>query len=226
MGPMLLTLLLAAAAAAPSPPPGARVVEQVVAVVRNPAGAAPRPITLTRLEAEARVALVSRGGAEAAFRSLDVEVLRATLDWLLDEMLVADESARLRLDAVDREALEPALRRFRGRFADDDAYRRFLARFELGEEDVAASLARTLEVERYLGTRVGRGVRVGDDEVDAALRARGAAAPSAGSRDAVRAGLAEARARAQAQELVRELRGRAEIRVLDPALRREPARGS
>ncbi|MFY3745160.1 hypothetical protein ACOQFB_14700 [Anaeromyxobacter sp. Red801] len=220
---MLLSLLLAAAAAAPAPPAGARVVEQVVAVLRNPAGAAPRPITLTRLEAEARVALVSRGGAEAAFRPLDAEVLRATLDWLLDEMLVADESARLRLDAVDREALEPALRRFRGRFADDDAYRRFLARFELGEEDVAASLARTLEVERYLGTRVGRGVRVGDDEVDAALRARGAAAPS---REAVRAGLAEERARAQAQALIRELRARAEIRVLDPALRREPARGS
>ncbi|GAO02629.1 hypothetical protein [Anaeromyxobacter sp. PSR-1] len=220
---MLLSLLLAAAAAAPAPPAGARVVEQVVAVLRNPAGAAPRPITLTRLEAEARVALVSRGGAEAAFRPLDAEVLRATLDWLLDEMLVADESARLRLDAVDREALEPALRRFRGRFADDDAHRRFLARFELGEEDVAASLARTLEVERYLGTRVGRGVRVGDDEVDAALRARGAAAPS---REAVRAGLAEERARAQAQALIRELRARAEIRVLDPALRREPARGS
>lgn len=221
---MLLSLLLAAAAAAPPQPAGARVIEQVVAVIRNPAGAAPRPVTLTRLEAEARIALVSRGAAEAAFRPLDPEALRATLDWLLDETLVADEAARLRLDAVDREALEPALRRFRGRFPDEDAYRRFLERFELGEEDVAASLARTLEVERYLGTRVGRGVRVADDEVDAYVRDRGLAAPSPEVRDAIRARLAEERAHAQVQELVRELRGRAEIRVLDPALRR-PASG-
>lgn len=224
MGSMLLALLLSASAASASPATEARVVEQVVAVVRNPAGAAPRAVTLTRLVEESRIALVSRGAIEAAFRPLDAEALRAGLEWLVDETLVADEAARLRVDDVDADALAAAVRRFRARFPDAESHRRFLEASELGEEDVAAALARSLRVERYLETRVGPGARVAEAEVERQVRALGGAGPATDAeRDAVRAELERSRARAQVRELLRELRSRADVRILDPALR--PAAG-
>lgn len=228
MGTMVLALLLvtAAASASPAAPAAAqaRVVEQVVAVVRNPAGAAPRALTLTKLVEESRIALVSRGAIEAAFRPLDAEALRAGLEWLLDQTLVADEAARLRVDEVDREALARAVRAFQERFPDAATYGRFLAASELGEEDVVAALARSIRVERYLETRVGPGARVADEEVERHVRALGAAGASAeADREAARAEMERTRARAQVRELLQELRSRADVRILDPALR--PAAG-
>lgn len=212
----MLTLVAAALLAATPPSPSPRVVEEIVAVVRNPPGAAPRIITLTRLAEEARVALVSRGAAAAATQPLDPEALRAALDWLLDQMLLADEAARLGLDAVEREALAAALARFRAQLGTADAYARFLASAELSEEELSATLARMVRVERYVQSRVGRGARVGDEELDRWLAQRGAAGSSGPAREAARAQLEEERARAQVRELVAELRGRADVRILDP----------
>lgn len=226
---MMLALLLAAAAApaAPAPAAGGQVVEQVVAVVRNPAGAAPRALTLTKLIEESRIALVSRGAIEAAFRPLDAEALRAGLEWLVDETLVADEAARLRVDEVDREALAGAVRAFQEHFPDAAAYRRFLAASELGEEDVVAALARSIRVERYLETRIGPGARVAEEEVERHVRARGVAgAATEAERDAARTELERTRARAQVRELLQELRARADVRILDPALRPAAGEGS
>jgi hypothetical protein len=192
------------------------VVEEVVAVVRNPAGAPPRIVTLTKLVEEARIALVARGATEAATRPLDAAALRAALEWHLDELLVADEAARLAVEEVDRAAVEGELRRFEARFASPAAYRAFLAATELTEEEVAATLARGLRVRRYVERRVGRAVRVTDDEVDAWLRARGAEPAEGPARDAARARLAEERAEAHVKELLAELRARADVRILDP----------
>jgi hypothetical protein len=218
--PLLLALAAVAADDAPAATPGdGRIVEQVVAVVRNPPGAAPRVVTLTKLVEEARIALVARGAIEAAFRPLDAEALRAALDWLLSEMVVADEAARLHVGEVDRELAAKELRRFEARLAAPGALDRFLAASELGEDELAATLARSLRVQRYLASRVGGGAHVADDEVDAYVRARGLATETHAAREVVREELAEARARAQVKELVSELRGRAEIRILDPELR-------
>lgn len=219
----MLALLLAAALAAPdaaalAAPPASRVVEEVVAVVRNPAGSAARAVTLTRLVEETRIALVSRGAVEAAFRPLDAEALRAGLGWLLDETLVADEAARLRVDEVDRAALDAAVRDFQARFVEPAEYRRFLAANEIQEEEVAAVLGRSLRAGRYLETRIGPGARVGDEEVERHLRAGGGQA-SAAARDAARAELERSRARRQVGDLLQELRARADVRILDPALR-------
>jgi hypothetical protein len=221
MGRMMLPLVLAAAVAAAPSPPAAAVVEQVVAVVRNPAGAVPRIITLTKLTEEARIALVSRGAVAAAFQPLDAEALRAALEWLVDETLVADEAARLQVDDVDPGAVAAELRRFQERF-DGGGYARFLALTELTDEEVAAALARTLRVQRHLETRAGRGARATDDEVEAYVRARGLVPPSKGAREVVRAQLEEDRARSQVRDILADLRARADVRVLDPALRPAP----
>src|SRR5512144_501935 len=151
-------LLLAVALAAP-PPPGGRVVEEIVAVVRNPPAAPPRLVTLTKLTEEARVALVSRGATAAATGPLDREALRAALDWLLDQLLVADDATRLRIGDVPREEVLLELRRFQARFAAPAEYERFLAANELSEEELLVTLARMALVQRYLESRVGRAAR-------------------------------------------------------------------
>jgi hypothetical protein len=219
LGPALALAAVLSAPAAGAGAPGAApergaLLDEVVAVVKSP-GAAERVITLSRLRAEARVTLVSRGGTEAAFRSLDAAALRAALDWVVDQTLVADEAARLQVSEVDRPAVEAELRRFRARFPEAGSYGRFLAGAGLGEEELAAVLARGVQVERYLHSRLGRAPRIQDAELDAWLAARGARDAGPGVREAARAQLAEEKLAAEVKALVAELRGRAEIRVLD-----------
>lgn len=232
-GPMLSAVAVALALASTPPsgatqplPPAAapavegRLVDEIVAVVRNPPSAPPRVVTYTKLVEEARVALVSRGATEAATGPLDRAALRAALEWLLDQLLVADEAAKLRLDDVDRDALAAEVRRFRGRFATPAAYERFLAEGELSEDELAATLARMLRVERYVQSRVGRLARVGDDEVDRWLAERDARGAGSPVRDAARSQLAEDRAAAQVREILADLRARAEIRIVGQLGRR------
>jgi hypothetical protein len=217
-----LALALAASLPVPGPagPPAAsgapegRLVEEIVAVIRNPASAPPRVVTYTKLVEEARIVLVSRGATEAASGPLDRAALRAALDWLVDQMLVADEAARLRIDDVDRDALAAEIRRFQARFASPRAFQRFLAEREVAEDELAATLGRMMRVERYVQSRVGRSARVGEDEVDRWLAERGAVAAGAPARDAARSQLVEDRARAQVRELLADLRSRADVRIV------------
>jgi hypothetical protein len=209
-------LALALAAAGPAEAAGERVVEEIVAVVRNPASSPPRIVTLTKLTEEARVALVSRGALAAATGPLDGAALRAALEWLLDQMLVADEAARLRIDEVPREDVLEELRRFRGRFPTAAEYARFLSANELTEEELVVTLARMVRVQRYVESRVGRAARVADEEVDAWLSERGHPSAPGPAREAARAQLSEERARAQVKDLLADLRSRAEIRVREP----------
>jgi hypothetical protein len=223
MRPPGLALLLAAAPLAAAAA-GGLVLERVVAVVRNPASAAPRPLTLTRLDEEARVALVGQGAAQAAFAPLDAAARRAALRWLLDQWLVADEATRLKVDEVPREEVQKALLGFRQRFADEASYRRFLAATEMSEGELQSILARGLRVQRFLDNRLGRGGRVTEEEVSRWLAGQGAAAPTAAERDAARARLASERTQGQVKQILAELRSRADIRVLVTELRGEPAR--
>jgi hypothetical protein len=220
---LALALLLTA------PPPGAgpaqrQVLERVVAVVRNPASAAPRPLTLTRLDAEARVALISQGGMQAAFVPLDTQARRALLQWVIDQLLVADEASRLKVDDIPAVELQWAMSSFRLRFADEATYRRFLATTELPEEELEAILARGLRVQRFLDVRLGRSAKVSEDEVSRALAGKGTLAPTAAERDVARSRLVGERIEALVHLLQRELRSRADIRVLSPELRLGPGR--
>ncbi len=84
-----LVLLLAGTAAHADAP----MVEEVVAVVRGPGAPQPRLVTWTRLEEEARIALVSRGGIDAATAPLDRAALRAALTWVIDLPVTVPEAA-------------------------------------------------------------------------------------------------------------------------------------
>ncbi len=209
----MTSVLLAILALAAPAPAGERVVEEIVAVVRNPPSAPARVVTLTKLQDEARIALVSRGATEAATGPLDREALGAALDWLLDQMVLADEAARLRIADVEREEVLEELSRFKARFPAPDAYDRFLAANELREEELIVTLGRMARVRRYLESRVGRAARVSDDEVDGWFRERGKE-NSPVAREAVRAHLAEEKARAHVKDLLADLRGRARIKIV------------
>ncbi len=215
---MLPVLLLALVAVPAAPPAGATLAEEVVAVVRNPPTAPPRAITLTRLTEEARIVLVSRGAVDAAFRPIDGQALAATLGWLVDQILLSDEASRLQLADVSREQAAADLRRFQARFPDRAAYARFLSVNTLTDEEVSGVLVRMARVDRYLETRLGKGGAVDDAEVAAFARERGLPVESRAAREAVRTRVAELRLEAAVQELRAELRGRADVRILDPAL--------
>jgi hypothetical protein len=210
---MGLAVVLVLALAAPAGR-GEQIVEEIVAVVRSPPSAPPRLVTRTKLVEEARIALVSRGATTAATGPLDRAALRAALEWLLDQMLVADEAAKLRLDEANREDVLTELRRFQDRFTTFPEYERFLERAELSEDELLATLARMVRVQRYVQSRIGHAARVREDDVDGWLRARGAGAAPGAARDAARAQLAEERAAAQVRELLAELRSRADIRII------------
>ena len=155
---------------------------------------------------------------EAAARPIDSQVLRATLEWVLDQTLLSDDAGRLQVAEVTGDQVAAELGRFRGRFPDAAAYARFLASAELSDEEVSAVLARTLRVDRYLETRVGRGGAVADDDVRQYAGERGLSVESRAALEAVRARMTEARVGSAVRDLVAELRGRADIRILDPAL--------
>ncbi len=214
-----LVLAAAAALAASAPSADGRLMEEVVAVVRAPGTGQTRVITLTRLAEEARIALVSRGALRAASARLDAAALKAALNWLVDQTVIMDEVSRLQVFEVDRAEVLEELRRFKDRFPGPEAYRAFLSRLDLPEEELLVVLRRMLRVQRYLDSRASRAARVGDADVDAFYRDHEAdfgGRPLQEVREAVRAHLADRRVKAEVQAVVAELRGRSEIRVLVP----------
>jgi hypothetical protein len=192
-----------------------RVVEQVVAVIRTPGSQQPRVITLTRLEEETRIALVSRGATLAAEGELDGPALRAGLEWLIDQLLLLEEVVRLQVFEVDRTEAVEELRRFQGRFAGPGAYRAFLARCDVTEEELLVVLRRMLRVQRYVDSRVAAAARVKEEEVDRLLGAESRSPDRAALRAAGRAALAERRTEREVKALVADLRSRATIRVME-----------
>lgn len=213
---LLAVGLLGTASAAGRDP---RIVEQVVAVVETPASPRPRVITLTRLEMEARIALISRGAIGAAEAELDLPALRSGLSWLVDQTLLLDEVVRLQVFEVDRaEALEE-LRRFQARFAAPADYRAFLSRYDITEEELLVVLRRMLRVQRYLDSRVSGAARVREADVDRLLRERGIEARPGAAGDRARADararLSRERTQREVEALLADLRGRATIRVLE-----------
>jgi hypothetical protein len=196
-------------------PSGGHVADEVVAVVRTRAGEA-RVVTLTKVTEEGRIAIVARGGIEAAFVPLDGAVLRASLDWYVDQILLLDEAVRLQVFEVDRAAALAELARFKAEFRSPKDYKAFLFEIDVTEEDLVANLRRTLRVRRYLESRLGR-LRATPAEVEAWYAAHPAEVggrPLAEVADEIGARLSASRADAETKALLADLRARADIRVL------------
>jgi len=216
-----LAATLALGSPAAAAPAGGEELERVVAVVRSPAAREPNVITLTAVEEEARIALVSRGASLAATQPLDGPALKAGLEWLVDQLLLNEEASRLQVFEIDRAEGLAELARFKARFAQPADYQAFLARCDLSEPELEAVLRRMLRVKRYVESRVSQAAQVPDAEVTAWL-AENSAALGSRDREAARAHLAGERTKEEVKALVRDLRSRAEVRVLDDLAARTP----
>lgn len=162
---LLLVALLSGSAvwAEPTdhPPVPGRVVDRVVAT------AAGEVITLSELEFEARVALVRRGGVEAARNPLEDDALRSALDLAIAQRLLTAEADRLQAYPIDETQLSAEVERFRERFADAGSFERFLARHEMDNQHLLLVLARELRAERVLEGKVRLRAQVSEAEVRA-----------------------------------------------------------
>jgi hypothetical protein len=221
MGSMLSAafFLLALAVSAPSAASKdeGRVVDQIVAVVRFPNEGGTSPVTLSRLVEEARIAMISRGAVAAASRPLDGAALRASLEWLIGQIVLDDEVTRLGLPPVAQADIESELSRFRARFAKPADFQEFLDRLDITTEELTAVLRRMLRVQRYVESRVRHAAPADDSEVEAFYqehRAEFGGRSLASVRQLVRARMLEERIRADVKSLVGELRERCEIRML------------
>lgn len=209
---LLLAVPLAAGGAEP---PVGKVVDEVVAVVAT-RGREARVVTLTKVAEEGRIALVSRGGVEAAFAPLGGAVLRASLDWYVDQVLLFDEAVRLQVFEVDRAAVQAEVARFRGEFRSPKDFQAFLYQIDATEEELSNILRRSLRVRRYLESRLGRS-RPSAAEIQAWYDAHASeygGLPLGAVRDDVAARVTGARADAETRALLSELRSRADIRIL------------
>jgi hypothetical protein len=206
---LALGLMAGAPAAAP-----AIELERVVAVVRPPAGSEVQVVTLGKLEEEARIALVSRGAVLAATGPLDGPALKAGLEWLIDQILLDAEATRLHVFDIDAAEAAAELARFKGQFDKPAEYREFLARSELLEPELEAILRRMFRVRRYVESRVSHAARVSEGDVSSWLDQHAAELGSR-DRDAARTLLAQQRISEEVRALVRDVRSRAEVRVLE-----------
>ena len=214
-GALVAAILVPLAAGATDVPEEGRVVDEVVAVVAT-RGREARIVTLSRVSEEGRIALVSRGGIEAATATLDGAVLRASLDWYVDQLLLHEEAVRLQVFEVEREAAVAELARFKAEFATPGQFKAFLFEIDATEEELTSTLRRSLRVRRYLESRLGR-LRPTPRDVEAWYAAHPSeygGRPLAQVTEEITARLTAARADSETKALLADLRRRADIRIL------------
>ena len=157
------------AAALAATPPG-MLVDRVVAVVDK------QVLTQSELLIEARVALALREGGDAAAADLDEPIVRAFLDYVVNQMLVSAQARRLGAEQVAGSEVDREVQRFADLFRSSDAYRAFLRRFDVSEEALRHILERNLRNQRFIADRmrlIGAGDRFADvrsPEYQAALK--------------------------------------------------------
>lgn len=191
--------------------------DRVVAVFTTATDGTREVITLSDLEREARLALVSRGTPEAAEGELPQELLASALDWLLSELLVLEEAEQLDIARVDPAEIHAELDAFRARFPSDEAFRAFLERHEIARGDLARVARRRLVVGRYLDSRIRLAGGVSEGEVRSAYEQRLDELGGMEWTDArrlLRAQLEKERREEVVGGLVEALRSRAGVRIL------------
>jgi hypothetical protein len=159
LGWAISALLLIGAGPGPMAASDDGVVDRTVALIAG------RVITLSELEFEARVALIERGGLEAANAPLDNAALRSALELALGERLETAAADKLQTFQLEDGEVEAAVRRFKSKFPSNAELASFLARHEADESQLAAVLARRLRAEKILDSKISLRARVGDAEV-------------------------------------------------------------
>ncbi len=140
----------------------ARVVDRIVATVNG------RVITQSELELEARIALVQRGGVEAAEVTIDETVLKGALELSIGERLGAEEAEKLQAFTLEPGEINEALAAFEKKFVSPADFRRFLERHEADLLQLAALLTRSMRAEKLLESKLRLRAQVSESELRAA----------------------------------------------------------
>jgi hypothetical protein len=187
---------------------GAKLIDSVVAIVGR------RVITLSQLRTEARVALAAHGATATAQGPLSNQVLGSTLDYVINEDLVEEEASRLQVFPVTNAEGQVAEEQLAAGFPSREAFESFLAHFDIDHERLRAILRRGLRASRYLENRLRLQSQASDAEVDALLARSISDATVPQTRPLARAYLQRQKYQVLAAALVRELRSRADVRIL------------
>jgi hypothetical protein len=129
-------------------------VDQVIAVVDKEA------LTHSELLANARIALVAREGARGvtvAEDRLDADLVASLRDYLLDQVLIAQQIRRLGGPAISEEQTEREVARFAAKFPSRAAYEAFIRKYDISERTLRQALRRDLQNDAYIQQRIPQG---------------------------------------------------------------------
>lgn len=205
-----------------APAGGRQIIDRIVAIVDG------RPLLLSELELEARIALIQQGGVAAATAALGDDDLAAALEWAIGQRLALAEAERLQVFDVDDAELAKALRAFEARFASPRHLQAFLAAREASNNQLAAVLLRDLRVSRFLDSKVKLSARVTEEDLQRYYAAHAdelGGQPYERVRDGIKGQLTRERYRTLAKKQLEDLRAKAEVRTVAPFARRAPPSG-
>lgn len=189
--------------AAAEPPPHGRSLERIVGVVDKDV------ITEGELQAEARLALVQREGARAAFVPLPQAYLASFIDHLISQVLVAQEARRMGAAGASEQEVNARLAALAAQFDGQEAYLTFLNSLTMDVEFVRQVMARDVQNDRFVRERL-------RTRLLAQGRGDGRHAPGAAPGPHTASPNATSRAEHKALERwLGELRRAAQVRVLD-----------
>ncbi|MEO0813600.1 MAG: SurA N-terminal domain-containing protein, partial [Myxococcota bacterium] len=123
-------------------------IDRVVAVVES------EVITEAELVLEARIALARRGAIRAASKAIDERFVETFLDYLVNQLLVANQATRLGAFSVSDQDVEREFDRFADSFPSRTAFDSFLRRFGISDERLRGIMLRDLRNGRFVNRRM------------------------------------------------------------------------
>jgi len=177
----------------------------------------PRPILQSDVELRARLALLPRDSERALFSELPRSLLKAALDELIGEQLIAIEAERVQIAVPRPSDIARELANIEREAGGRRVLVRLLARLDASQVELETMALRRAVISAFLRANL-EGVNVVTDaEIDARMRAAGTSyvdeSPEA-ARAAVRADLEQEALTRNIEHWVRVLRARTRVRVL------------
>ena len=176
----------------------------------------PRPILQSDVELRARLALLPRDSERALFSELPGSLLKATLDELIGEQLIAIEAERVQIALPRAADIARELANIEQEAGGRRALVRLLARLDASQLELEAMALRRVLISAFLRANLEGVTVVTDAEVDARMRATASRSPGEspeGTRAGVRASLENEALARNIEHWVRVLRARTRVRV-------------
>lgn len=212
---------LAAGVASAQPPSAAAespvIVDGLAAVLGDPSALEePRAVLRSDVELRARLSLLGRDANRALFGELPGSLLRATLDQLLGEQLIALEAERVQIAKPKPGEVAAELAAIEREAGGRRAIMQLLARLDASHVELEAMAERRALIGAFLRANL-EGVNVvSEREIDERMRADGARLEGqtpAAARELIRAVLAREALARNIEHWVRVLRARTRVRV-------------